>query len=153
MSSVDRSLVHCTANPAVHSLHSSEMKRTGLDVLEKVRLVSSGAEIGNNVVERSHPCRPPIKIVLKPVKKCEMNPLFRAKCEVQDSSPINRSDGATRTPVHSLPDLHSSTEKSVFKIRSSVPQRRSDTACPPMIKATSTEIITVSFIMSKTVTL
>lgn len=149
MPSVDRSLTQFTASPSVPSLHSSEMKKTGVDVLEKVRLASSKAESGSNITARSDPCRPPIKIVLKPVKKCEMNPSLRAKCEVQYSSPMNSSDGITRASIRSVPDLRypPAIEKAVFKIRSSIPQRRSDTGCPPMIKATSTEVKTVSYLL------
>uniref|UniRef100_A0A8R1XTW9 PWWP domain-containing protein n=1 Tax=Onchocerca volvulus TaxID=6282 RepID=A0A8R1XTW9_ONCVO len=141
-SPVDHSLVQFTAIPSVPSLHSSELKKMGLDVLEKVRLPSSKAESGSNVVERND--RPPIKIVLKPVKKREMDPSLRAKCEVQYSSPSNSSDGVTRASLRSVPNLHypSTVEKAVLKIRSSIPQRRSDTGCPPMVKATSAEVNT-----------
>ncbi|EJW84440.1 hypothetical protein WUBG_04653 [Wuchereria bancrofti] len=142
--SLDRSLIHFTASPSVPSLDSPEMKKTGLDIVEKVCLTSSKTESGSNVMERNVPCRPPIKIVLKPVKRNELNPSVRPKCEVQYSPPINSSDVVTRTSVRSAPDLRypPAIEKAVFKIRSSVPQRRSDTGCPPMIKATSTEMKT-----------
>lgn len=142
--SLDRSLIRFTASPSFPSLDSPEMKKTGLDVMEKVCLTSSKAESGSNVMERNLPCRPPIKIVLKPVKKNELNPSLRPKREVQYSPPINSSDVVARTSVRSAPDLRypSAIEKAVFKIRPSIPQRRSDTGCPPMIKATSTEIKT-----------
>ncbi|EFO17696.1 hypothetical protein LOAG_10801 [Loa loa] len=142
--SVDRPLIQFTGSTSGPSLHSPEMKKTELDALEKVRLASSRAESGSNVMEHSESCRPPIKIVLKPVKKCEMNSSLRTKCEVQYSSPMNTSDGVMRAPVRSVPDLRypPAIEKAVFKIRSSVPQRRSDTGCPPMFKATSTEVKT-----------
>ncbi|VDM18038.1 unnamed protein product, partial [Wuchereria bancrofti] len=147
--SLDRSLIHFTASPSVPSLDSPEMKKTGLDIVEKVCLTSSKTESGSNVMERNVPCRPPIKIVLKPVKRNELNPSVRPKCEVQYSPPINSSDVVTRTSVRSAPDLRypPAIEKAVFKIRSSVPQRRSDTGCPPMIKATSTEMKTVSYLL------
>ncbi|KAM3725993.1 PWWP domain-containing protein 2A [Dirofilaria immitis] len=142
--SLDRSLIEFTASPSVPSLHSPHLKKIGLDVLGKVRLPSSKAESGDSVMERSDPCRPPIKIVLKPVKKCDMNPSLRTKCEVQCSSPSSNPDSVTRASLRSVSDLHykSAVEKAVFKIRSSIPQRRSDTGCPPMIKATSIEVNT-----------
>ncbi|VBB32693.1 unnamed protein product, partial [Acanthocheilonema viteae] len=140
--SVDRSLIQFSASPCVSSHHSPEVKKKRLDVLEEVRLTSTKAESGSNVMKRSDPCRPPIKIVLKPVKKCEMNPPLRAEYEERYSSSLNNSDGVRRDSVHSVPDLRypPAIEKAVFKIRSTIPQRRSDTGCPPMIKATTTEV-------------
>lgn len=148
MPSVDRSLIQFTASPPVSSHHPPEMKKKGRDVLEEVRLASTKAETGNNV-KCGDPCRPPIKIVLKPVKKCEMNPPLQKKCEIRHSSPVNASDGITRASVRSIPDFRypPAIEKAVFKIRSPIPQRRSDAGCPPMIKATSTEISTVSSLL------
>ncbi|CAG9539686.1 unnamed protein product [Cercopithifilaria johnstoni] len=142
--SVDRSLIQFTASSSIPPHHSPEMKKKELDVMEEVRLASSKAETGSNAVGRSDPRRPPIKIVLKPVKKCEMNPPLRAKGEMQYSSPVNTTDGVTRASMRSVPDLRypPAIEKAVFKIRSSIPQRRSDAGCPPMIKATSTKVKT-----------
>lgn len=147
--SVNRSLIQFTASSSVPSDHSPEMKKKGLDVLEEVCLASSKAETESNAMKHSDPSRPPIKIVLKPVKKCEINPPLRAKCEMQYSPPVNVSGGITGPSVHSVPDLRypPAIEKAVLKTRSSVPQRRSDTGCPPMIKATSTEVNTVSYLL------
>ncbi|VDK84661.1 unnamed protein product [Litomosoides sigmodontis] len=143
MPSVDRSLIQFTASPPVHPHQSTEIKKKGRDVREDARLASTKAETENNV-ERDDQCRPPIKIVLKPVKKCEMNPPLQKKCEMRHSSPVNTSDGAAQALARSIPDLRypPAIEKAVFKIRSPIPQRRSDAGCPPMIKATSTEIST-----------
>uniref|UniRef100_A0A0R3S4S2 PWWP domain-containing protein n=1 Tax=Elaeophora elaphi TaxID=1147741 RepID=A0A0R3S4S2_9BILA len=139
MPSVNRSLIQFTASASVPPYHSPEIKKMELDELKKV---SSKAGTGSNIRKQGDSHRPPIKIVLKPVKKCEMNPPLRAKCDAQYSTPVNSSDGLTEASIRSVPDLRypPAIEKAVFKIRSSIPPRRSDTGCPPMIKATSTGI-------------
>ncbi|VDN17521.1 unnamed protein product [Gongylonema pulchrum] len=66
--------------------------------------------------------RPPIRIVLKSVKK-------RGSSVLHEPMPVLRPLSAA-----------TASKKSLIKIRSTTPQRRSDAGCPPMFRASPAKV-------------
>ncbi|VDM96313.1 unnamed protein product [Thelazia callipaeda] len=129
---------------AINSLsvvHSSEAKRIEHDKLEKSRCSSNKVGSKESVNNEGHIDRPPIKIVLKSIKKSMVEPL-QTNCEVQQRG-SNGTNFVGRTSVRPIADSRcKSVSKKIMADYTPAPKRRSETGCPPMMKASSARIST-----------